>query len=151
MPWTAATAFLLMAVSVTTAAANGGRTVMYPKYKSGGLVCYSDQRNDGGAFWTYANERQRRQYVSHCPSSLSTWCVNVATGLQSIRGCSGPSGVNRAGCFHVTDPDHNATSKVCLCKRDYCNTAAAAGGPGAGSLLILAAAVAEVGGGAILR
>lgn len=115
-----AVAALLLAAAV---AGDGGRTVVYPKYKSGGLVCYKDRRNDGGAFWSYANERQRRDHVFHCPSSLSAWCVNVVTGMMSVRGCSGPSGVNRAGCFHVTNPEGNATSKVCLCKRDYCNAA----------------------------
>jgi len=110
------------AVVVATAAAD--RTVLYPKYKSGGLVCFKDRREDGGAFWTYANDRQRRPHVFHCPSSLSAWCVNVLTGRLSVRGCSGPTGVNRAGCFHVVDTVQNVTSKVCLCKRDYCN-----GGP----------------------
>ncbi|XP_025193952.1 uncharacterized protein LOC112593664 [Melanaphis sacchari] len=140
------TALLLTAAVAMTAAtgSGGGRTVMYPKYKSGGLVCYSDRRMDGGAFWSYANERQRRQYVFHCPSSLSAWCVNVATGMLSVRGCSGPTGVNRAGCFHVTDPELNATSMVCLCKRDYCN-AAVAGTPVAWPLFFLALFVAGAG------
>ncbi|KAL4113497.1 hypothetical protein QTP88_017109 [Uroleucon formosanum] len=138
MPFTVAIAALLLAAVV---AGDGGRTVVYPKYKSGGLVCYSDRRTDGGAFWSYANERQRRQYVFHCPSSLSAWCVNVITGMLSVRGCSGPTGINRAGCFHVTNPERNATSKVCLCKRDYCN-ATVAGGPVAWPLLLQALFVA---------
>ncbi|CAH1721946.1 unnamed protein product [Aphis gossypii] len=127
------------ATMTTTAAAGsgGGRTVLYPKHKSGGLVCYSDRRTDGGAFWSYANERQRRQHVFHCPSSLSAWCVNVATGPLSVRGCSGPTGVNRAGCFHVTGPEQNVTSKVCLCKGDLCN--GAAGGPVARPLFLVPA------------
>lgn len=120
---------VLFLVSAATAAVDGGRMVLYPKYVAGGLACYQDRREDGGAFWSYANERQRRPHVFHCPSSLSTWCVNVLTGRLSVRGCSGPTGVNRAGCFHVTDPGLNATSKVCLCKRDLCNDAAAATGP----------------------
>lgn len=98
--------------------------VLYPKHVTGGLVCYKDKRTDGGAFWSYANDQQRRPYVFHCPSTLSTWCVNVVTGRLSVRGCSGPAGVNRAGCFHVTDPERKGvTSKVCLCNRNYCNTA----------------------------
>ncbi|KAF0772599.1 Uncharacterized protein FWK35_00006408 [Aphis craccivora] len=142
MPSTAVTVTLLLtavaaATMTTTAAAGsgGGRTVLYPKYKSGGLVCYSDRRTDGGAFWSYANERQRRQHVFHCPSSLSAWCVNVATGPLSVRGCSGPTGVNRAGCFHVTGPEQNDTSKVCLCKGDLCN--GEAGGPVAQPLFLV--------------
>lgn len=118
---------VLSAVWVAASAEDEGRTdrmVLYPKYKSGGLVCYQDRRWDGGAFWTYADSGQRRQHVFHCPSSLSAWCANVLTGQLSVRGCSGPTGVNRAGCFHVVDRD-NATSRVCLCKRDYCNATAA--------------------------
>lgn len=111
----------ILLIAVITATGNGDRTVLYPKYKSGGLVCYQDRREDGGAFWAYANEQQRRPHVFHCPSSLSSWCVKMLTGQLSVRGCSGPTGINKAGCFHVIDA--NVTSKVCLCKRDYCNVA----------------------------
>lgn len=52
---------------------------------------------------------------------LSSWCVKMLTDQQSVRGCSGPTGINEAGCFHVIDG--NVTSKVCLCKRNYCNAA----------------------------
>jgi len=117
---------VLSAVWVAAPAEDGGRTVLYPKHKSGGLACYQDRRWDGGAFWTYADRGQRRRHAFHCPSSLSAWCANVLTGQLSVRGCSGPTGVNRAGCFRVvTDDRENATSRVCLCKRDYCNAAAA--------------------------
>lgn len=141
----APTTFFLI-VATATAAANGdgdgGRTVIYPRQKDGGLVCYKDRRTDGGAFWTYASDAQRRPHIFHCPSSLSAWCVNVATGRLSERGCSGPTGVNRAGCFHVTNADRNVTSEVCLCKRDYCNAAAAAAGPTGTTSLLAAAAMA---------
>lgn len=128
----------VVAVLRAVASAGGRRTVLYAKSKSGGLACYQHSGTDGGAFWTYADDRQRRPYMFHCPSSLSTWCVNAVTGPVSVRGCSGPTGVNRAGCFHVVDPKLNDTSKVCLCNRNYCNravtaTAAAAAGTVAAS------------------
>lgn len=125
--------FLLSAVIIAGIADNN-RMVLYPKYKSGVLICYKDQQTDGGAFWTYANDKQRRPYIYHCPSSLSAWCVTKTTGELSIRGCSGPTGVNKAGCFHVTD-QQNVVSKVCLCNRDYCNTAAATVGQAVPPLL----------------
>lgn len=127
---------LLFAVA---AADVGPRTVvLYPKYVAGGLVCYRDRRTDGGAFWSYANDRQRRPYIFHCPSSLSAWCVNVVTGQLSVRGCSGPAGVNQAGCFRVIDPEQNVTSKVCLCNRDYCNVAGTSRPPPSVALSMLA-------------
>lgn len=110
-------------VVVAAAGAGQRKTVLYPKYVAGGLVCYRDNRSDGGAFWSYANDQQRRPYVFHCPSSLSAWCVNMVTGQMSVRGCSGPASVNQAGCFRLTDPQQNVTSKVCLCNRNYCNVA----------------------------
>lgn len=123
----AVTVFWLSAGVASVMMADSGRTVLYPKHKGGVLVCYKDQRSDSGAFWSYANDKQRRPYVYHCPSSLSAWCVSVLTGELSVRGCSGPTGINRAGCFHVDNPDRNVTSKVCLCNSDYCNTATTAG------------------------
>lgn len=123
--WAAVASAVVVAAAVASvvAVADGGRTVLYPKHKPGGLACYKDRRADGGAFWTYADEQQRRPYLFHCPSSLSTWCVNVITGQLSDRGCSGPSGVNRAGCFDVVNAQRNVTSTVCLCNRSYCNRA----------------------------
>lgn len=118
-----AVTFLTWAIFVTVIAMiDAERKVLYPKYKPGGLACYKDNRSDYGAFWTYANDQQRRDYIFHCPSSLSAWCVNVMTDKHTVRGCSGPSGINKAGCFHVVN-EKKTVSKVCLCKKELCNAA----------------------------
>lgn len=119
-----------------------GPIVLYAKHDGGGLACYQDNRDDGGAFWTYASDEQRRQHVFHCPSSLSAYCVNTLTGSRSVRGCSAATGVNKAGCFKVVDDRTRVTSAVCLCKRNLCNAATAAAA--ASSLLTASAAAAIV-------